>query len=222
MKNRLATIVASSLVFVSTSVIAQQTTQEKLYVEAGVTYIKVDLGVGETSGNNLSITVDDTDTAPIAMIGYKVTDNFALEAGVIGKVDVGVGITANYNGSLYGRTVVANGRLDVTGEGKESYMLGGAFTIPVNDQFAFVARAGVMWWDVDYYLSANVAGTVNGTAFAVNEKVFLQSSDGNDPYFGLGATFKFNKNWALKADYLRTKIDDSDVDSMSLRISYLY
>jgi long-subunit fatty acid transport protein len=222
MRNNLATFLAAGLFLFGSAAIAQQTTQDKLYVEAGVTYIKADLGVGETSGNNLTITVDDTDTAPILVVGFKVADNLALEAGIIGKVDVGISVTANYNGSLYGRTVVANGRLDVTGEGKESYMLGGAFTIPVNDKFDLVARAGVMWWDVDYYLSANVAGTVNGTAFAVNQKVFLQSADGADPYFGVGATYKFTKNWALKADYLRTKIDDADVDSMSLRISYLY
>ena len=75
---------------------------------------------------------------------------------------------------------------------------------------------------VDYSMTASVNGTVNGVAFSASERVSLGGDDGNDPYFGIGAAYRFDKNWSLKLDYLRIEVADSDVDSMLLRISYNY
>jgi hypothetical protein len=59
-------------------------------------------------------------------------------------------------------------------------------------------------------------------AFSASQRTFLQSDDGNDPYYGIGVTYALSKSLALKADYMRTEIDDSDVDALSLRLSYRF
>lgn len=201
---------------------AKEVDTNPVYVDVGFVQMKADIGIGETSGNGLSLTVDEKDTAPILTVGYRVNDQFALEGGVVGGLDMGLNLTANYNDTLYGQTVVANGSLTVTGETKESYMLGGALIVPVNDSLSLRARAGVLWWDIDYYLSANVSLTINGTSYAANGRALLQSEDGNDPYVGLGVTYDVSKSVALKADYFRTKVDDMDVDALSLQVSYRF
>lgn len=214
--------IALCVVLGSSSASAQQSLNDQLYIEAGVVNIKADLDINEGGANGLNVTVDEKDSAPMFLVGYKLNDQVAIEGGIIGGVDVGASITGNVNGRLSGRTVVANGTLTVTGESKETYMLGGAFTVPVSESISLTGRAGMMWWDVDYYLSANVAGTIDGVAFAVNQRAFLESEDGSDPYFGLGLAINLSKKVALKADYFRTEIDDSDVDAISLRLSYLF
>lgn len=83
---------------------------------------------------------------------------------------------------------------------------------PFADKFEAYAKAGVYFWNVD----AKATGAVAATA----------SFDGNDAYYGIGATYKAANNVAIGADWTRYRIDlngsSSDVDVLSARLKYSF
>jgi OOP family OmpA-OmpF porin len=217
MKKTAVALLCSALPFAANA-------NDSFYFDAGYTSMEVDLGVDTTNlGNGITLNVDDSDSAGTFLVGYKVNDNFAVEGGFITGADASVSITnANAtNGNLYGSTLVlnANSTISVNAEGKETYFVGGKFNFPMSKEFSLDARAGMMWWDIDYSVSANAAGTYGGAAFAINENFFVANADGSDAYYGLGATYNVNDSFAIKADYTMTEMDDSDVDAYTISAS---
>jgi len=193
--------------------------ENNFYIDAGLANLEVDLGVSEWSTTNATLTTDENDNAPMIVAGYRLDDNVSLEGGVLGSADASVSVTANFNGTIYGTAVVANGTVTAKAEANPSYMLGAAYKMPLSDQFSIDARAGMLWWDVDYKASANVSATIGGTSYAASASGTLASRDGSDPYFGLGATYDFTDDVAVKANLFRTEIDGADIDAAALSLS---
>lgn len=67
-------------------------------------------------------------------------------------------------------------------------------SLPIGDRFAVFAKGGEFWWDVD-------ADGPYGIDISKN---------GHDPFYGAGVKFKLTKNFAIRAEYERVKIDKSD------------
>jgi hypothetical protein len=206
----------------STLSLSVSASDNNFYIDAGLANLEVDLGISEWSSTNATLTVDEKDNAPLIMAGYRLDDNVSLEGGVLGSADASVSVTANFNGTVYGTAVVANGTVTAKAEANPSYMLGAAYKMPLSDDFSIDARAGMLWWDVDYKGSANVSATIGGASYAAGASATLASRDGSDPYFGLGATYDVSDDVAVKANLFRTEIDGADIDAAALSVSMTF
>lgn len=77
-------------------------------------------------------------------------------------------------------------------------------TLPFTDNFSGYAKAGVHSWDAD----ARAAG------------IGRASDDGTDPTYGLGLQYRFTDNVALRGEYSRFEIDDSEVDLAQVALRF--
>jgi len=207
-------VIASLLLVSSMSVYANNNQDEKMYFSAGISNIEVDLGIPSTS----AYTVDDSDTAPVVMVGYKLDDNFALEAGMIGSAEASITTTANLNGTLYGNTLVINSGSKIIANANESWLFGGSYRNKLTDNFEISARGGLMFWDVDYKVDATV--TYAGVQYSANE--IILSEDGSDLYLGFGADYSLTKNLAIETSYISTELHGSDVSALNLGIKHKF
>jgi outer membrane protein W len=188
---------------------------DKLYVEAGWAWLEIDTGI--TSSSWLS--VDEKDDAPTLLLGYKVNDNFSVEAGVIGSTEASATFAAGaYTLVATGEALTLHTDAKLAAEANEMYTLGGKFSLPVGSDFSAYAKAGLLWWDVD--------GTVSGDAtfrgVRASGKVTLYNSDGSDPYYGVGLNYDINQQVNLRADWLKTEVDDEDLDMYTVAVGYKF
>ena len=80
---------------------------------------------------------------------------------------------------------------------------------PIGETFALHARAGMIDWEAELTLSDDL-GTVTSDA------------NGQDLYWGAGATFDFAENFGLRLEYEAPEIEDLDVTSISLSVLYRF
>ena len=204
-------VIASLLLVSSMSVYANNNQDDKLYVSAGIANITVDTGVSSTAG----VTIDEDDTAPMAMIGYKLDDNLAAEAGIFGTSEASASISASSSGTVRGVSYSASAAVKLSAE-TDMWMMGAAYHNQVNDKLNVTARAGMLFWDVDY--KANVTITYNGSSVSAGG-TFAQE-DGNDAYFGLGADYSITDDIIAEASYLTSEVAGYDISSINIGIKH--
>jgi OmpA-OmpF porin, OOP family len=74
---------------------------------------------------------------------------------------------------------------------------------PVSEQFDVFAKLGMLFWDAD----ARGFGDESGEDFS----------------YGVGADFKFGENWAIRGEYQRFEIEDTDTaDLVSLGVFFRF
>jgi OOP family OmpA-OmpF porin len=74
---------------------------------------------------------------------------------------------------------------------------------PVSEQFDVFAKLGMLFWDAD----ARGFGDESGEDFS----------------YGVGADFKFGENWAIRGEYQRFEIEDTDTaDLFSLGVFFRF
>lgn len=183
---------------------------EGYYVDIGVGQAKADLDT--PSGWN----DDDTDTAYSVGIGYKFNNYIAVEAGYLDLGKASQTGTGTVTGTLYGSPFSATGTFTGTYE-VDGFYLGPVLSLPVADRLELNARAGVYFWDLDVRATA-ASFTYGGTTYT--GVTASGSDDGEDFYFGIGATYNATKNIAVGADWTRYDIDGTDVDVLSARLKY--
>ena len=194
--------------------IANASNEDRSYVQVGIAMISVDYGLSTTDG----VTLDDEDTAPIVIIGYKLNDNLALEGGIIGSAETSASVSGSGTSTYRGETLTWSASATATAESDTSWMFGAAYHNQVNNDLNITARAGLLFWDVDY--KVNVSATYNGAS--VSAGGLLASADGNDPYFGVGADYKLTDNIVLDLSYLTTEIDNEDTSALTLGIKHKF
>jgi OOP family OmpA-OmpF porin len=100
------------------------------------------------------------------------------------------------------------GEVDLAGNvGKleaDTLSLVGVGTLPFTDSFSGYAKLGFHSWDAE----VNAAGL--GRA----------ETDGTDPTYGLGLQYRFTDNVALRGEYSRFEMDDTDVDLAQLQVRF--
>ena len=74
-------------------------------------------------------------------------------------------------------------------------------TLPFTDRFSGYAKAGYSDWNVD----TSITGV---------------SDDGNDPTYGLGLQYRFTDAVALRGEYSRFEIDDSEIDLAQVQVRF--
>ncbi len=189
---------------------SQKSNDSKFYASVGMANVEVDLGIGSTS----LYTVDAKDSAPIVMIGYKIGDNLALEGGMVGSIDTSITTTSSITGTYLGKTLTIGSGLKITAAANESWLFGGAYKAPVTDKLSLNARAGLLYWDVDYKVSGTA--TYNGVSYAANATIL--SEDGSDAYFGIGGEYEISDRLSAEFTYFDTEVNGDDVDSYSFAL----
>jgi len=134
------TVIASLVFILSMSVFANNKQDDKLYVSAGIANITVDTGISSTAG----VTIDEDDTASMAMIGYKLDDNLAAEAGIIGTSEASASISASSSGTVRGVSYSASAAVKLSAE-TDMWMMGAAYHTQLNDKLNVTARAGMLF-----------------------------------------------------------------------------
>lgn len=78
-------------------------------------------------------------------------------------------------------------------------------SVPITDNFSAYAKAGFHRWDLD----ADLPGVVgNG------------DDSGSDPTYGLGAQYRFTDRVALRGEYNRFEVEDTDVDLAQVQVRF--
>lgn len=139
---------------------------------------------------------DDSDTAWKIFGGYRLNDNFGVEATYM---DYGT-ITAD---SVVTAPAAATINLDAD---TTAWIVDAVGMLPLNDQFGLFGKLGVASWQIDS--SASVV--VGGTAASISG-----DDDGNDFHFGVGANYALMGNIGLRAEWERINGDD-DLDAWTV------
>jgi len=183
----------------------------QFYVTGGIQQMNIDIDTSGTTG----ATTDEDDTGFNLGVGYKVNDFFSVEGGYmdLGKASA----TLSAGGSALGLSMTAG---SVTAEADyDAVYLGGVFEYGINDKLSLNAKGGLYWWDADYratYSSATFR--LNSYTYVVTNGTTTWSDDGDDIYYGLGATYNLSDNLQVRADWYRSDTDDGDVDVLGLNL----
>jgi OmpA-OmpF porin, OOP family len=129
---------------------------------------------------------DDEDTAFSVFGGYQFNRYFGVEAGYadFGKIEPDVAGPALEGDSAY-----------LTAVG----------TLPVSENFAVYAKAGVHRWNVDTSLPGLTGNN---------------DDSGTDPTYGVGAQYRFTDRVALRGEYSRFEVEDADADLAQLQVRF--
>jgi len=80
---------------------------------------------------------------------------------------------------------------------------------PIGESFALHARAGMIDWDAELTLSDDLGSETS-------------DANGQDLYWGAGATLNFGESLGLRLEYEVPEIEDVDVTSISLSVLYRF
>ena len=102
----------------------------------------------------------------------------------------------------------------------DGYTLGLNLGLPINDHITLFINGGSLWWDADI-------DTVVGNG----------ATDGNEFFYGAGASFAISQGWDLKVNYTRFDFNfnedevgvfsninslDSEIDYASISVQYTF
>jgi OOP family OmpA-OmpF porin len=187
----LATLLAAALVAAAGPVAAQGQSDAGWYI--GGAYGMTSFDLDTTGITNPSL--DDSDSGFKIYGGFQFNKHLGAE---VGYVDFG---KASISGSLSG--IPFTGNIDVT-----AFTFAGVGTLPLNESFALFGKVGLWTWDA----TANVSAL--GSAGSADDS-------GTDVFFGVGARYNLNKNFALTLEVEMYDSDDS-VTMTSLGVRYQF
>lgn len=153
---------------------------------------------------------DDTTFGLGVSAGYKFHRNFAVKLGYQDFGEFEGGPADVYPGGPFER------RVDIETSTYSLSMLG---NIPLTDSFSLLAEVGIEHWDTAYTVR-----TDDPLAFTTSN--FEQ--DGDDPFWRIGAAYRFNESFSIEIQYQRNSFDtpfrehDLDVDAVYLTASYYF
>ena len=179
------------------------------------------LGVMQISDNafdvlsGTGVTIDDNDTVANFTVDYYVSPSLAFEGGVITGPEVSASLPSNDSGTLHGKSYSASGALTITAKTDTSYLFGVKYSPSTTGALGVYAKAGLLFWDVDFIVSGSGTLTYNGSTY--NSKTFLQV-DGSDPYIGLGLSYEISKNTFFAFDYITTASTNA-IEGVALDLS---
>lgn len=175
-------------------------TQASAQAFIGGSFGKSDIDRELTTGLITSGTVDGKDSGFKVFGGYMFSRNFGVEAAY---VDLG---EVSYSGSFFGAPVTG-GKVEVTG-----FNIAALGSFPINEQFSIFGKLGLFIWDTE---ASDVTGGVPFTA----------KDDGSDISFGLGVSYNFTRNLAVRAEWEKFKVElgaEADADLLSIGIVWRF
>lgn len=101
------------------------------------------------------------------------------------------------------------GKLEPRGNGADleasSVYLTAVGTVPITDSFSAYAKAGFQRWDLDSAIPSVVGNS---------------DDSGTDPTYGVGVQYKFTDHVALRGEYSRFEVEDTDLDLAQIQVRY--
>lgn len=178
-----------------------------------------DLLTDMSNSFDASQSLDDKDTGWKVYAGYRVNENFAIEAGYtrLGKF--------GYQGSFdfYITGYDYEGSASLKGRAK-AWTLSALGIVPLGQQFELFGKLGLARWDVK--TTANITVNQDGDSYSESTSV---SKKGTGLNFGLGAVYKFNANLGIRAEWERFNdvgkedvTGKSDIDLLSIGLMYSF
>jgi OOP family OmpA-OmpF porin len=170
------------------------------------------VGFAVVSGSS---SLDDTDTAFGATLGYKVTENFATE---LSYVDLGSPVDYQSTNTVTDGVTPLNAttRAEATASGPVLSFLG---ILPIGERFDVYARAGLALMDTEARVSVS-ASDVSASASASTRR--------SNAMYGIGGEFNVSKRFGIRIEWNRyadigsdevTGEGDVDMFSAGFRIS---
>lgn len=176
-------MLAAAALGLGATMASSQALAQGFYIGASLGKTDADDGIAVpvliTSG-----TVDGKDSGMKLFGGYAFSKNFALE---MSYVDLG---KLTYSGT-FGGTPVTGGSVETTG-----FNFSAVGTFPLNPSFSLFGKIGLLMWE------AEAKDTTGGLPFSATD-------DGGDLSFGFGASYSFNKNFSVQAEWEQFDAVDS-------------
>ncbi len=160
-------------------------------------YVKAELGRSEYSDDiNMDtevIQLDGTAASFRLAVGYDLSRYFSAEGGYIDFGELDFGEINS--GALSGSASARADGLEVSLVGK----------VPVGDRLSLTGRAGFLWWDAEVQISDMIGTESNG-----------------DLLVGIGGEFSATDRIALTAGWTRYKLEDDDIDYLSVGLRFRF
>jgi len=213
MKNKIACVIlfSTSLIFPFTA--AAEETESKTYFNAGMMFLSMD-SLNDLKGTG--ITIDDDATVLNFGVGYNVSPNLALEAGILTEEEISTTVSSGLSGTINGTAYTVNASASVKAKANNTYLLGIKYSTATESPLNFNVKAGLMFWDIDYIASLNGTLTYGGTNYTVSQNLQFDTAKGNDPYYGFGVTYDLSNTSSFGLDYFTSEIHNDDISGFSL------
>jgi OOP family OmpA-OmpF porin len=167
------------------------------YVGVSIGQSEADEGIASDMALITSGSVDAKDTGWKLYGGFTFNRNFGIE---LAYVDLG---KAKYSGDFFGLPVTG-GTIEATG-----FNMAAIGAIPLSSALSLFGKVGIFSWE------AEANDTTAGLPFS-------QVLDGNDLFFGVGASYSFTRNLSMRGEWERFQLDDTDVDLLSIGLAYRF
>jgi hypothetical protein len=184
----------------------------KTYLSAGMLYI-TDKGLDVLKGTG--VTVDDNDTIANFSLGYIVSPSLSFEGGILSSGEVTASLPTGDSGTLYGKAYSVSGTVTVKAKTDNAYLLGLKFS-GGSDPLSINIKAGQLFWDVDYIATGSGTITYGGTAYSGSSSAKFKTVDGNDLYFGIGASYALSNNSSIDLGLTSYEINNGGITGYSL------
>lgn len=149
-----------------------------------------------------SVNLEDKSASYSITLGYQLNPYFSLEGGYIDLGKLSVYAKSNGSGLSY-----AEGSVDLVVD-VDGLFLDVKGQLPLNEYFSLYGKLGLLEWDAEATLS-DLTGDLSSN-----------SADDNDTFFGIGVSFNSINNTTLNVDYTMYKLDDEDIDVLSLGLQF--
>lgn len=190
-----ALVAVAGIIGVSSATLAQAAQDRGWYLggSIGQATAKAFCDTGGVTG--LSVTsCDDKNTSWKLFAGHKFTRNFAAELTWIKFDDFSA--SATFTGIPF--TASADGN---------AFGIAGVGIWPVTQQFSLFGKLGILRTEAE------------GTATVGGSTITLGDNE-TEAHYGLGATYDFTRNWALRGEWERA--DKSEIDMLSLGVQFKF
>ena len=204
-------LLSAFLIFPFTS--SAEVAQSKTYFNAGMMSLSMD-SLNDLKGTG--ITIDDDATVLNFGIGYNVSPNLSLEAGLLTEDEISASVASGLSGTINGKAYTVNASATVKAKSNNTYLLGVKYSSANDSPINFNVKVGQMFWDIDYIASLSGTLTYNGTTYSVTQDYEFDSAKGNDPYFGFGMTYDLNDTASFDLGYFASEIHGDDISGFTL------
>ena len=166
-------------------------TQASAQGYVGASFGQSDIDEEITTGLIDSGTVDGKDSGWKIFGGYMFSRNLGLEVAYVNLGEV------SYSGS-FGGFPVTGGKVEVNG-----FNVAAVGNLPISEQFSVFGKIGLFMWD------AEASDTTAGAPFSA-------AADGTDLSLGLGVSYNFTRNFAVRAEWEMFQTDPADATLLSI------
>lgn len=162
---------------------------------------------------NTTAAVDNVDSAWRLMAGFQVTTRWALEVGYRND-----GMIREQVSFRYHYTSENNEQRQIDLRGTTSLAIAGYEIAAVWTPRGRVAWTPVVRMGVDYW-NASVKSDLRAPGGDSNVRVArFGAAQGVDIVMGVGARYRFNKQYSLRGEWQRIKVDTTNMDSLQINL----